>query len=133
MRRKTAAGSHDVTVIAESPETLDGLLDYLNQAGMPARGGRTLDAMPSIVATRAAVVLFPDGFLTPEVVAMIRALRTLRSDLLLLLVTGDSPRFRDAVRPLGRSTPPQVLPKPAFGWTILDAVRHHVRPVPQGS
>lgn len=133
MRRKTAASSHDVTVIAESPETLDGLLDYLNQAGMRARGVRTLDAMPSVDATRAAVVLFPDGFAMPEIIAMIRAIRTLRSDLLLLLVTGDSPRFQDAVRPLGRSTLPQVLPKPAFGWTILDAVRHHITPVPRGA
>lgn len=53
--------SHDVTVITETPETLDGMLEYLAHAGLAARGARTLDVMASVEATRSAVVLFPDG------------------------------------------------------------------------
>lgn len=128
MRRKTTGLSHDVTVIAESPETLDGLLEYLIAAGLVARGLRTVDAMAFVEATRAAVVLFPDGFALPEVIPLIRAIRTLRSDLLLVLVTGDAPSFQEAARPIGRSVSPRLLPKPAFGWAILDAIRLHNHP-----
>jgi len=127
MRRKPAATTHDVTVIAESPETLDGLLGYLGQAGLVARGLRSLDAVSLIDATRAAVVLFPDGFELLSVIALTRTIRTRRADLLLVIVTGDEPRFRELTLPLARSVLPQLFPKPAFGWTILDAIRHHTR------
>jgi len=125
MRRKPDARNHDVTVIAESPETLDGLLGYLGQSGLVARGLRSLDAVATIEASRAAVVLFPDAFERPSVVALVRSLRTRREDLLLVLVTGDAPRFQELTLPLGRSVQPQLFPRPAFGWTILDAIRHH--------
>lgn len=59
---------------------------------------------------------------------MIRAIRTLRSDLLLLVVTKDPPQFQEIARPLGRSVLPQLFPKPVFGWTILDAIRLHAVP-----
>ncbi|MBK8692417.1 MAG: hypothetical protein IPN17_08965 [Deltaproteobacteria bacterium] len=133
MRRKPDARKHDVTVIAESPETLDGLLGYLGQAGLVARGLRSLDAVGIIEATRAAVVLFPDAFEHPSVVALARTIRTKRADLLLVLVTGDAPRFQELTLPLGRSVQPQLYPKPAFGWTILDAIRHHTRAGPGGA
>lgn len=133
MRRKPDARKHDVTVIAESPETLDGLLGYLGQAGLVARGLRSLDAVGIIEATRAAVVLFPDAFEHPSVVALARTIRTKRADLLLVLVTGDAPRYQELTLPLGRSVQPQLYPKPAFGWTILDAIRHHTRAGPGGA
>lgn len=125
MRRKPDALEHDVTVIAESPETLDGLLAYLGQSGLAAKGLRSLDADAAIEATRSAVVLFPDAFERPAVVALVRSIRTKRTDLLLVLVTGDAPRFQELTLPLGRSVQPQLFPRPAFGWTILDAIRQH--------
>lgn len=125
MRRKSAEPTHDVTVIAESPETLDGLLGYLGDAGLVSRGLRTLDAMHLVTATRAAVVLFPDGFDTVAAVVLTRVIRAKRGDLLVLIITGDAPRFQEVARPAGRSVTPQLYPKPAFGWTILDAIRNH--------
>ena len=125
MRRKSAEPTQDVTVIAESPETLDGLLGYLGEAGLVARGLRTLDAMAMVTATRAAVVLFPDGFDTVAAVVLARVIRAKRGDLLLLIVTSNAPRFQEVARPVGRSVTPQLFPKPAFGWTILDAIRNH--------
>jgi hypothetical protein len=125
MRRRSAEPTHDVTVIAESPETLDGLLAYLGEAGLVARGLRSLDAMALVTATRAAVVLFPDGFDAVAAVVLIRVIRAKRADLLVLIVTGDAPRFQEVARPVGRSVTPQLYPKPAFGWTILDAIRNH--------
>ncbi len=125
MRRRSADATHDVTVIAESPETLDGLLGYLGEAGLVSRGLRSLDAMAMVTATRAAVVLFPDGFDAVAAVVLIRVIRAKRADLLVLIVTGDATRFQEVARPVGRSVTPQLYPKPAFGWTILDAIRNH--------
>ncbi len=125
MRARKPPQSHDVTVIADAQETVGGLVKYVCEAGLQTRGSRTLDVLELVEATRLAVVLFPDAFEPPDVVAMIRAIRTLRGDLLLVVVTEDVSRFYDVSGPSGRSTVPLRLPKPAFGWAILDAVRAH--------
>jgi hypothetical protein len=39
------------------------------------------------------------------------------------LVTREPQRFRDALEGSDRSPTPLVVPKPVWGWTILDAIR----------
>lgn len=113
-----------VTVVAESPETIDGLHGYLDGAGVESRAIRAVrDA--HVPAKSTAVVIFPDEFGVDDVVASITSLRAAHPRLLILLVTGAPQRFRAALEPDGHSLPPIVLPKPAFGWTILDAIRAH--------
>jgi hypothetical protein len=65
-----------------------------------------------------AVVLFPDDFEKAEIVEAVT--RLLRLDVVLVLVTRDPARFE--ALPLPRRTVPIILPKPAWGWTILDSI-----------
>jgi hypothetical protein len=82
---------------------------------------RDLDRAASRSAT--AAVLFPDDFEYEEVIALVRQLRRARPRLFLLIVTRHPQHFHDVVKPDGRSLPPVILPKPSFGWDILDAIR----------
>jgi hypothetical protein len=119
-----------VTVIADNPETIDGLQEYLRGAGVSSHGARALREVRVVPPATTAVVLFPDELGTEEVVESIGVLRAARPLLLLLIITGAPQRFRAALGPDGCSLPPIVLPKPAFGWTILDAIRAHAQPEP---
>ena len=125
MATAPSSTSIHVTVIADSPETIDGLHGYLDGAGVESHAGRTLRDAKMVPLKSTAVVIFPDEFAVDDVVTSITSLRAARPRLLILLVTGAPQRFRPALEPDGRSLPPVVLPKPAFGWTILDAIRAH--------
>ena len=114
-----------VTVVAESAETIDGLHSYLGGAGVESRAIRAVRDASIVPVKSTAVVIFPDEFDVDDVAASITSLRAARPRLLILLVTGAPQRFRTALEPDGHSLPPIVLPKPAFGWTILDAIRAH--------
>lgn len=113
----------DVIVVADSGETIDGLHAYLGGAGLSSQGTRRLRDARSLPAAAFAIVIFPDELGAIDLVAMLRSLRSARPELLMVLVTSAPQRLRGAVEPDDRSVPPVVLPKPAFGWTILDAIR----------
>ena len=48
-----------------------------------------------------------------------------RPRFLALLVTREPRRYRAVIEADARSVTPLVLPKPSFGWDILDAIRAH--------
>jgi hypothetical protein len=114
-----------VAVIADSRETLDGLQAYLQGAGITSHATRTLQGATAVPPAATAVVLFPDELDAKAVVTQVSALRAARPRLLVLVVTSHPQRLRAALDTDGRAHPPIVLPKPAFGWTILDAIRDH--------
>jgi hypothetical protein len=76
------------------------------------------------------MVLFPDDFGPSDVEARLLALRRARPKLLIVVVTRAPQNLGAALVPDGRSVLPLVLPKPAFGWTILDAIRARTNVVP---
>lgn len=115
-----------VAVVAENPETVDGLAAYLLRSGVRSKGSCTVDQLAELASSAAAVVLFPDEFGPDEMVRAIQSLRRSQPMLFILLVTRDPHRFAPAIRGDGKSVAPVVLPKPSFGWTILDALREHV-------
>jgi len=121
--RRAPPKSTYVTVVADNPQTLDGLHAYFNGAGVASNGVDRLLDMSVVPAVATAVVLFPDDFDRGEAEAMIVSLRRARPRLLIVVVTGAPQHLVAALEPDGRSAPPVVLPKPAFGWTILDAIR----------
>ncbi len=114
-----------VTVVAESRETNDGLHAYLQGAGVSSRTTRALADMVEVSPATTAVVLFPDEFDAKEVVNHISSLRAQRPRTLVVVVTSGPQHIRAALSPDGQSLLPIVLPKPAFGWSILDAIRAH--------
>ena len=121
-----ATQSH-VTLIADNPETLDGLQAYLAGVGVASRTTRVLRDVALILPGSSALVLFPDDFELKDVERRLAFLRASRPELLIVLVTSLPGRFRPALDPDDRSLAAVVLPKPAFGWVILDAIRAHER------
>jgi hypothetical protein len=114
-----------VTVVAANRETVDGMHMYLQARGVASRTARALH--PSAVAQESsAVVLFPDDISSREIIKQVMTLRRARPQLLLVVVTSHASNFVPAFDPDGESETPIVLPKPVFGWTILDAIRDHV-------
>jgi hypothetical protein len=114
-----------VVVISENPETVDGLQSYFVGVGINAQSLRSLSATANLPERTTAVVLFPDGFGADDVIGSIRTLHRKRPSLLLLLVTQAPQRFSAALAANRNEPPVVVLPKPAFGWAIVDAIRLH--------
>ncbi|MBL9023510.1 MAG: hypothetical protein JNL21_15045 [Myxococcales bacterium] len=112
-----------VAVVAKSPETVDGLAAYLGNAGVTTRGSRSLESVRSLASGTAAVVLFPDEFASAGVLSAVRELRRNHPRVFLVVVTRQPHDLEPVLEADGRSTLPLVLPKPAFGWSILDALR----------
>ena len=124
-RRKSRAPIH-VAIVSANPETLDGLQAYLSGAGIPSHCTRAVLDLNMVAPQRAtAAVIFPDEFEEPQVLALMRQLRRSRPRFLSLIVTREPQRFHEVVQVDGRSLPPIILPKPSFGWDILDAIRAH--------
>ena len=115
-----------VTIVAASAETLDGLQGYLSRAGVGARGTRQLagaDADPC-----SAVIFFPDDFSPKDVLLELRRLRRERPSVVPLVVTGEPNRYAELGEIEGKGCIPIVLLKPAWGWTILEAIREATEP-----
>jgi hypothetical protein len=117
-RRPTARNLDDqeVTIISRNPETLDGLQGYLHGAGFAVRCTRELVACGKLTSERTlAIILFPDDFRWETVVA---TLAELRPQTLPVLVTAHPQRFETLA-----SNEVLIVPRPVWGWTILDALR----------
>ncbi len=110
-----------VAIIAGRRETRDELLSYLDGAGLPAHGTDALTAR--LAPAIREVVLFPDDFAIAEVAAAVPRLR--RAPRLLVLVTSEPQRYAELIAPVDGTRPPMVMPKPAFGWMLVDAIRAH--------
>ena len=116
-----------VTLIANNDETLDGVHAYLVGAGVDSRPTRWLEDAAAISSSTSCVVLFPDAYAPNDVIACISALRTAQPEALLVVVTSNPQLLQPVLAPDGGSCLPVVLAKPAFGWSILDAIRVHAR------
>ncbi len=95
---------------------------YLTQSGLMCSGTGLLDELPAAPSGLDALVVFPDDFDVAELTRALRALRRARPRLLTVVVTG-APQQLEAALDLDGSRQPLVLPKPAFGWTVVDAIR----------
>lgn len=113
--------SQQVAIVSANIETLDGLETYLRSAGVAARGSERLEDCADLTgAATVAVVLFPDDFAWETVRATLEALAARRPKVLRVLVTGQ-PKKLDAL--LEAHPNVLVVPRPVWGWTILDAIR----------
>jgi len=120
-RRDRARCLH-ITIVSSNPETVDGLEAYLRRAGVRTRGTRQIEKATEITPTTASVVvLFPDDFGSDLVTSALGTLRSHRPKTLTVLVTKEPKRFESL--PVTEGIAPLVVPKPVWGWTILDAIR----------
>ena len=115
--------SRHVVIFSANPETLDGLEAYLCSVGFQAKGRRQLDASSGLTsASTLAIVLFPDDFPWDAVIATVGALAAKSTSTLRVLVTGEPKKYEHLIA--GRKNF-VVVPRPIWGWTILDAIRSH--------
>ena len=103
-----------VTIVSDNPETRDGLEAYLRRAGIKTNSTAAVDKLIASATNATAVVLFPDDFDRASFDAALNRLRSQLPGILAVVVTNRPQRY-DGI--------PIVLPKPAWGWTILDAIR----------
>ncbi len=121
--RKRSTTPQQVAIVSANAETLDGLQSYLQEAGIAARGTRQLEDCAALTAPATlAVVLFPDDFVRESVMAAVFDIGARGPSILRLLVTGHPKAFEQLVE--GRRNV-LVVPRPVWGWTILDAIRAH--------
>lgn len=126
--RGTARGLA-VTILSANADTLRGLETYLRGAGVTVNGTRIVNRLVDMTPrTSTAVVLFPDDFAAHAIDTALAALRTARPDLLAVIVSSDAQRFRRTETRAG--SPALVIPKPAWAWTILDAIRARLEAAP---
>lgn len=117
------AGAHEVTIVSANAETLDGLQAYLSGAGFVARCARDLAACKKTASPRTlAIVVFPDDFRWEEVADALADLAAQHPRALPVLVTAH-PQRCEALRSTEELL---IVPRPVWGWTILDAIRAHI-------
>jgi len=112
-----------VTIVSDNPETTDGLEFYLRRAGVTTTGTRHIEKASEMTPpASSAVVLFPDDFRSEAVTSALASLRTQRPSALPVLVTKEPKQF-ELLPSSDGGLLPLVVPKPVWGWTILDAIR----------
>jgi hypothetical protein len=111
-----------VTVVGDNARTIESLREYLTAAGVDFQSMRRLPENTADLALGDAVVIFPDEFETQTVLETVEAMQREHPKLQLLLVTSLPQRYQ-AQAVIDGAQPPMLLPKPAFGWAILDAIR----------
>ena len=121
---RESAPAH-VTIVSRNPETTDGLQQYLDRVGILSRSTRAVHDLSLIAAEHTTTaVIFPDDFDEEAVLALVAELRRKRPHIRALLVTQAPNRFLSALSADDDRLPmPTVMPKPSFGWAILDAIR----------
>jgi hypothetical protein len=110
-----------VTIVTANAETFDGLQAYLSLRGLAARNAGQLGELDA--KSCSAVIFFPDEFLLKDVLHELRRLRQGQPRVLVLVVTREPERYVEVVNAEGIGRAPVVIPKPVWGWTILDAIR----------
>lgn len=120
--RAPSEPSRHVAIFSANPETLDGLEAYLHSVGVHAKGRRRLTECSELTsASTMAIVLFPDDFPREAVLEALAAFAAKCSSTLRVLVTGEPTKYERLVE--GHNV--MVVPRPVWGWTILDAIRSH--------
>jgi hypothetical protein len=117
------ARSFNALVISASSETLDGLTAYFSRAGVSCESRRTANPLAGLPTSVRAVVVFPDDFPSHEIGTYLALVGARRPDVTLVIVTSDAAAYAARRTTEGRPLNATVLPRPAFGWTILDVVR----------
>jgi hypothetical protein len=114
----------DVAIVCANVETLDGLQAYLCGAGVRAKSFRKIDdCVGSAPESVLAFIVFPDDYPWESVLAALATLSEKRPHVLPVLVTSQPARFEGLVD----REHVVLVPRPAWGWTIAEAIRSHVR------
>lgn len=112
-----------LALISADRETLDGVRDYFERAGARVRTTSRLDEAHDASAGADAVVFFADDYPADESSQVLSAF----SAPVLVVVTADLVGFNARRRTWSHAGRVVVLPRPAWGWVLLDAVQLGLR------
>jgi hypothetical protein len=113
-----------VTVVSKNRGTLQGLETYLRGAGVEVTSTGAIERLVDMtLPSAAAVILFPDEYGLKIAAGALATLKKLRPRVLAVVVTNEPRDFEDDGHEPDRVASLLVMPKPAWAWTILDAVR----------
>ena len=121
-RARTALTAPSTLVVGEDEELLVQLRDYLMHAGVRAQATRRL-AEAWRRESGEAVVLFPDDFDAGEVTDGLSSLLSRRARPLVIVITAGPRLFEPLIESLGCPESIAILPKPVWGWAIVDLLR----------
>jgi hypothetical protein len=116
-----------VAIISNNARTVTRLGDYLSEAGVTTYSGNGLCDLATVSPTTNALVIFPDEYVAPDATATLTTLHEQYPRLLVLIITSMPQRYESMYRSDDTAVAPIILPKPAIGWRILDAIRSQVR------
>jgi hypothetical protein len=123
-RLEQAAPLH-VAIVSKNPQTLGSLAVYLQRSGATTVGTGEVEGSVHVGAGASAIVVFPDDFDWETVVVAMTECLLAHPRTLQVFVTKAPQRFDTLCWPDGGAAP-LVVPKPACGWRILDAIRAHL-------
>jgi hypothetical protein len=109
-------------VVGDDDDTLIRLRDYLVRAGVEARATRQLAEAWTRPASE-CIVLLPDDFNAGEVTDGLVQLLSSASSPFLIVVTACPRLYEPLIESLGNRESVVIMPKPVWGWTILDLLR----------
>ena len=112
-----------VLLISRSAETLDGLQFYLSRIGIASTSRQRVNPLADVPEHVRVLVVFPDDFPMHEVTSYLAIVQARRPELKLLIISKEPAAYYATTALNGRRIQATVLPQPAFGWTILDAIR----------
>jgi hypothetical protein len=116
-----AGARFSALVVGDDDDTLLRLRDYLLRAGVPTRATRSLcDAWSS---SGEAIVLLPDDFDSGEVTDGLSRVLSRPPVPFIIIVTAAARLFEPLIQSLDSAHSVVVMPKPVWGWTILDLLR----------
>jgi hypothetical protein len=115
MRETTSAG---LALISNDRQTLDGVKDYFERAGARVRTTSRLDEAEETAAGTDAVVFFADDYPLEDATITLAAL----SARLIVVVTVEVAAFSARRARWTKAGHVIVLPRPAWGWVLLEAV-----------
>lgn len=118
-----------VLIVSRNAETVEALTQYFSGAGLIASGGASVDALADGRAPT-GWVLFPDDFPPDAVDRELSAIDRCAPESALILVTAAPKRFAERTdrTPALAQRIRVVLGKPAWAWTILDAILGRLDP-----
>jgi hypothetical protein len=114
-----------VAIISRNAETLEALENYLQGVGATTSSMRAIAGSPELGTRAAALVFFPDEYPLDSAIAALARWRSANPRAPFVLVTR-APRSFEAVAAEDDAALTLVVPKPAWSWTILDAIRAHL-------
>lgn len=113
-----SAGPRTVAIVCANDDTRRELESYLGRAGLNVRTTGAMSTRGMDLPHPSVVVFFPDEFLADDLRDEIERLRDESPGALCVIVTKQPTQYVANDRTV-------VIAKPAWGWTILDAI--HVR------